>query len=81
MLLKDEATASQEIIWDFDIDAVAGLTSFTSLTTIAAPGIAGSRGRSPRGVISSAPSGLSTPTIGRNPGKDSDGLGRREECI
>ena len=36
MSLEDEAAASQETIWDFDIDAVAGLIGTgVSVTTIA----------------------------------------------
>ncbi|KAG0638369.1 hypothetical protein HOY80DRAFT_1047915 [Tuber brumale] len=41
---EDEATGSQDTIWDFDIDAVAGLTNSASLTTLSAHPIEGSRG-------------------------------------
>jgi len=73
MSLEDEAAASQETIWDFDIDAIAGLTTTASLTTIAAHAVESSRGSSPGSALSSAPSGLLTPTVGSNPGEDGYG--------
>ena len=75
MSIKDQPRASQETIWDFDIDAVAGLTTNTSLTTISAHAIEGSRGSSPGSALSSAPSGLLTPTVGSNPGEAGYGDG------
>ena len=65
-----EATASQDTRWDFDIDAVAGLTNTATLTTISAHNVEGSGGSSPGSALSSAPSELLTPTIGSNPGED-----------
>ena len=76
MSLEDEAAASQETIWDFDIDAVAGLTGAgASVTTIVGHAIENSQGSSPGSVLSSAPSGLLTPTVGSNPGEDGYGAG------
>jgi len=75
MSLEDEATASQETRWDFDIDAVAGLTTTASLITIAAHAVESSRGSSPGSTLSSAPSGLLTGTVGSNPGEDGYGAG------
>lgn len=80
MSLEDQASASQKTIWDFDIDGVAGLSTHTaSLTTYPVHAIEGSRGSSPGSVLSSAPSGLLTPTVGSNPGEDgySAGTDRR----
>ena len=53
------------------MDAVAGLSTNTaSLTTFPAHAIEGSHGSSPGSILSSAPSGLLTPTVGSNPGED-----------
>jgi len=70
MSLDDEASASQQTIWDFDIDTVSGLTNPAGLSTISSHNIEASRGSSPGSVLSSAPSGLLTPTVGSNLGED-----------
>lgn len=71
MSLEDQASASQETIWDFDMDAVAKLSTNTpSLTTFPAHAIEGSRRSSPGSVLSSAPSRLLTPSVGSNPGEN-----------
>ena len=70
MSLDDEPSTSQQTIWDFDIHAVAGLTNSASLPTITSHNIDGSRDSSPGSALSSAPSGLLTPTLGSNPGED-----------
>ena len=59
---------SQETIWDLEMYPVTGLTNAGFLNAISAddhPGAnTGSRGTSPGSALSSAPSGLLTPTIG-----------------
>lgn len=70
MSLDDEASTSQQTIWDFDIDAVTGLTNPPGLPIISSHNIEASRGSTPGSVLSSAPSGLLTPTVGSNPAED-----------
>ena len=70
MSLDDEASTSQQTIWDFDIDTVTGLTNPAGLSTISSHNMEASRGSSPGSVLSSAPSGLLTPMVGSNPGED-----------
>ncbi|KAG0643072.1 hypothetical protein HOY80DRAFT_1034595 [Tuber brumale] len=50
--LEDETSASQETIWDFDIDTIAALTNAAGLTTISAHNIDGSGGSSPGSALS-----------------------------
>ncbi|KAG0643732.1 hypothetical protein HOY80DRAFT_1032191 [Tuber brumale] len=52
MSLEDETSTSQETIWNFDIDTIAGLTNAAGLTTISAHNIDGSRGSSPGSALS-----------------------------
>ena len=75
MSLNDEASASQQTIWDFDIDAVAELTNPAPLSSISSVNLEASRGSSPGSVLSSAPSGLLTPTVGSNPEEDGYSVG------
>lgn len=72
MSLNGEASesTSEQTIGDFDIDAVAGLTNPVTLPSISSVNIEASRGSSPGSILSSAPSGLLTPTVGSNPGED-----------
>jgi len=72
---ENEATGSQDTIWDFDIDTVSGLTNSASLTISAVHHIECSRGSSPGSALSSAPSGLLTPTVGSNQGEDGYAVG------
>jgi len=65
-----KGSASQQTIWDFDIDAVAGLTNPAGLSGISSVNIEASHGSSLGSVLSSAPSGLLTPTVGSNTGED-----------
>jgi len=75
MSLDDEPSASQQTIWDFDIDAVAGLSNPAGLSIISSDNMDPSRGSSLGSVLSSAPSGLLTPTVGSNPGEDGYTMG------
>ena len=70
MSLDDEASTSQQTIWDFDIDTVTGLTNPAGLSTISSHNIEASHGSSAGSVLSSAPSGLLTPAVESNPGED-----------
>ena len=54
---------------------VSGLTNSASLTISTVHSIEGSRGISPGSALSSAPSGLLTPTVGSNQGEDGYGVG------
>ena len=75
MSLNDEASASQQMIWDFDIDTVGELTNPAPLASLSSVNLEASRGSSPGSVLSSAPSGLLTPTVGSNPGEDGYSVG------
>ena len=70
---EHEVLGSQQTIWDMEIDPVTGLTNAEFLNTISLDDSPGgntcSRGTSPGSGLSSAPSGLLTPTIGSTTGE------------
>jgi len=80
---KHAESASQETIWDLEIDPITRLTNVEFLNAISvddSPGRnTGSRGTSPGSALSSAPSGILTPTIGSTIGELETGYSTRSE--